>query len=402
MTGGGLSDENIRYQMVTFLAAGHETTSGLLSFALFQLLTNPATMAAARAEVDRVLGADAPRGEDLADLRFIEQVLMETLRLWPTAPAFGLAARDDTVLGGRYAITTTDTILVLLPVLHRDPAVWPEPEAFRPERFAPAAIAARPANAWKPFGNGQRGCIGRGFALQEAVLVMAMILQRFDLEMADPAYRLEVVETLTMKPRGFFMRARRRQAPTRRRTPGTVAAPQGAARACPMDAVASAGQGRPLLVIYGSNFGSSEAFARKITADAGAHGFAAEVGPMDEFVGRLPTEGALLVVTASYQGKPPDNARAFVRWVEGLAPGDLAGVRFAVLGCGDRKWSKTFQAIPTKVDRALAGAGATRLRERGEVDADRDIVTMFEQWYEGLWPALEAAREPLDEDALAS
>ena len=397
VTGQRLPDENIRYQMVTFLAAGHETTSGLLSLALYHLLANPGALAAARDEVDRVLGADAPRGEDIAALRFLEQALMETLRLWPTAPAFALGARADTEIGGRYPIATTDTILVLLPALHRDPTVWPDPEAFQPERFAPEAIAARPPNAWKPFGNGQRGCIGRGFAMQEAVLVLAMILQRFDIEAADPAYRLVVAETLTLKPQGFFMRARPRQAPPRRRT--AVTERTAPARPCPVPA--GRGEGTPLLVLYGSNFGSSEAFARRIATEGGAYGYAAEVGPMDDYVGRCPTRGAVLVVTASYQGKPPDNAGRFVAWLEGLGPRALEGVRFAVLGCGDRKWARTFQAVPIRTDAALAAAGATRLRDRGEIDADRDFVSMFERWYEGLWGELEAGLATVDDRALA-
>ena len=395
VTGQGLCDENIRFQMVTFLAAGHETTSGLPSFALFFLLTNPAALAAAREEVDRVVGDEPPRGEDLAELRIIEQVLMETLRLWPTAPAFGLRARADTTLGGRWPVATSDTILVLLPALHRDPAVWPDPEAFRLERFAPAAVAARPANAWKPFGNGQRACIGRGFALQEAVLALAMILQRFEIEAADPDYRLAVAETLTLKPKGFFIRARRRQAPARRASM-RKAAP--APRACP---VAPAGHATPLLVLYGSNFGSSEAFARRIAAEAGVHGYDARVGPMDDHVGRLARQGALVVVTASYQGKPPDNAAAFVDWIDGLHADALAGVRYAVLGCGDRKWAQTFQAIPIRVDAALAAAGATRLRPRGEIDADRDFVTAFETWFQGLWEELDAGLAAPGEAALA-
>ena len=160
VTGEGLGDENIRYQMVTFLAAGHETTSGLLSLALYHLLANPAALAAARAEVDRVLGADTPRAEDIAKLRYVEQVLMETLRLWPTAPAFGLGTSAVTMIGGRYAITPDDTVLVLLPTLHRDPSVCRSPRRFDPSvshpRLSPhchrtpgsrSATASAPASA---------------------------------------------------------------------------------------------------------------------------------------------------------------------------------------------------------------------------------------------------------------
>src|SRR5881628_913795 len=88
VTGETLSDENIRFQMVTFLIAGHETTSGLLSFACYLLLKNPDVLRQAQALCDEVMGDEMPRLEHLAKLRFIEQILMETLRLWPTAPAF--------------------------------------------------------------------------------------------------------------------------------------------------------------------------------------------------------------------------------------------------------------------------------------------------------------------------
>jgi cytochrome P450/NADPH-cytochrome P450 reductase len=104
-------------------------------------------------------------------------------------------------------------------MLHRDPAVWDEPEAFRPERFEPENLEKLPPNAWKPFGNGRRSCIGRGFAMQEAMLVLAMVLQRFDLSLADPDYRLKVGETLTMKPVGLRIHARRRDLPARAASP---------------------------------------------------------------------------------------------------------------------------------------------------------------------------------------
>lgn len=386
-TGEGLSDENIRYQMVTFLIAGHETTSGLLSFALYLLLKNPGVLEKARGIVDEVLGGERPRVEDLSKLRYVEQILQESLRLWPTAPAFALAPKEPTTLAGRYPVMPEDTLFVLAPMLHRDPKVWDEPEAFRPERFEPDAAAKLPPNAWKPFGNGMRSCIGRGFALQEAQLVLSMILQRFDLTMADPGYKLEVAETLTLKPHGFRIHARRR---------GEVAPrPRSAVPTAPQRSLAvKAGDGpapeatTPLLVLYGSNTGSCEAFAGRIAGEAAGQGYAANAAPMDDYVERLPTEGAVIVVTASYEGHPPDNAKRFLAWVEGLAPDALKGVRFAVFGCGNRQWARTYQAIPKRTDVALEKAGAARLRERGETDAGGDFFGGFEDWYAGLWQDL--------------
>ncbi|KQP40076.1 cytochrome [Methylobacterium sp. Leaf104] len=386
-TGEGLSDENIRYQMVTFLIAGHETTSGLLSFALYFLLRNPTVLARARDLVDEVLGDERPQVEDLTKLRYVEQVLQETLRLWPTAPAFAVAPKEPTVIGGRYPVGTEDTLLVLIPTLHRDPKVWDDPEAFRPERFAPEVAENLPPNAWKPFGNGMRSCIGRGFALQEAQLVLSMILQRFDLTMADPGYKLEIAETLTLKPHGFRVLARRR---------GEVAArPRSAVPSAPQRSLApKVGNGpapeatTPLLVLYGSNTGSCEAFAGRIADEASGHGYAASAAPLDDYVERLPTDGAIVVVTASYEGHPPDNARRFLAWIEDLGPGALEGVRFAVFGCGNRQWARTYQAIPKRTDAALEKAGATRFRDRGETDADGDFFGGFDEWYAGLWQDL--------------
>jgi cytochrome P450/NADPH-cytochrome P450 reductase len=389
VTGEGLSDENIRYQMVTFLAAGHETTSGLLSFALYFLVKHPEVMARAKAEVDRVLGMDTtPRFEHLAQLPYLEQVLKETLRMWPPAPSWGRRPFEDTVIGGKYVVKRHQPLAVLTQMLHRDPTVWGEdPERFDPDRFAPDAAAKLPANAWKPFGTGQRACIGSQFALTEAHLVLASMLQRFDLVEHDPSYQLEVKETLTFKPTGFFLRAKPRGA--RSVNPRSViGAPARPLQTSAPAAVAVSGTSTPLLVLYGSNSGSAEAFAQRIAAAAPARGYASEIGVLNDHVGQLPTAGAVIVVTASYEGQPTDNARQFVAWLDTLKPGDLGGVKFGVFGCGNRDWVRTYQAIPKKIDGRLEAAGATRIVERGEADARGDFFGDFDRWYEKLWSTL--------------
>jgi cytochrome P450/NADPH-cytochrome P450 reductase len=386
-SGEQLDDLQIRYQTITFLIAGHETTSGLLSFAIYYLLKNPAVMAKAVEEVDRVLGADIgtpPTVQQVGQLDYVARVLKEALRLWPTAPAYAVAPRKEVeIIGGKYEIKKSYQTVILIPALHRDRNVWGESvEVFEPDNHTREAEAARPLHAYKPFGNGQRACIGRQFAMQEATLVLGMILQRFELH-DHKRYTLQLKETLSIKPDEFYIKVKER--------PGRV---RGVGRV--MDAVASAPSvaatrqapthGTPLLVLYGSNLGTAEGVARQMVDAAEAAGFAVTSGPLDAYVDRLPKQGAVILTTASYNGAPPDNAVKFSAWAETLAPGSLAGVKYTVFGCGNRDWAATFQTVPRMLDAKLEAAGATRLAVRGEGDARDDFDGQFQSWFTPLLP----------------
>ena len=148
VTGTQLDDINIRYQINTFLIAGHETTSGLLSFAIYFLLKNPDVLARAYEEVDRVLGADLdadPTIEQVNQLTYIDQILRESLRLWPTAPGFTRHPYEDTVIGGSYEIPRQQSVMILTPTLHRDRTVWGEDaDEFNPDHFTRERMQALP------------------------------------------------------------------------------------------------------------------------------------------------------------------------------------------------------------------------------------------------------------------
>ncbi len=206
MLASDLELANVRYQLINFLVAGHETTSGGLSFALYYLSQHPEVYARARAEIEQVWGTqDYPEFEQIAKLRYVRRVFDEALRLQPTVPGYYRAAREDTVLAGVYPMSKGDWALVLTPMLHRGPRWGPNPDEFDPDRFARDRVKARPANLYKPFGTGPRSCIGRQFALHEAVLMLGTLIRRYDL-IADPAYRLQIAERLTMMPKGFRLR----------------------------------------------------------------------------------------------------------------------------------------------------------------------------------------------------
>ncbi|MFJ4781831.1 cytochrome P450 [Streptomyces sp. NPDC088794] len=212
-TGERLSAENVRRQVITFLVAGHETTSGALSFALHYLSLHPEVAARARAEVDAVWGdAEVPGYDQVAKLRYVRRVLDEALRLWPTAPAFAREAREDTVLAGGHPMRRGAWALVLTAMLHRDPEVWgADAERFDPDRFDPKSVRSRVPHTFKPFGTGARACIGRQFALHEATLVLGLLLRRYELR-PDPDYRLRVTERLTLMPDGLRLHLDRRTA----------------------------------------------------------------------------------------------------------------------------------------------------------------------------------------------
>ncbi|CAN7504298.1 bifunctional cytochrome P450/NADPH--P450 reductase [Rossellomorea sp. LjRoot5] len=382
-TGEALSDENIRFQIITFLIAGHETTSGLLSFALYYLMNHPEKLKKAQEEVDRVVGDNIPEYKQVKQLKYVRMVLNETLRLWPTAPAFSVYAKNDTTLDGKYDVKKDDVFTLVIPELHRDSSVWGDDvEAFIPERFEdPSSI---PYHAYKPFGNGQRACIGQQFALHEATLVLGMVLQHFDL-IDHQNYQLDVKETLTLKPDGLTMRVTpRKPAMAFSVASSEETKPEKAAAPVP----AESSHGTPLLVLYGSNMGTAEGIARDLGETGRQQGFRTEVAPLDEYSDGLPTEGAVIVVSASYNGNPPDNAGQFISMLKESESDDFDGVHYAVFGCGDHNWATTYQRIPNFIDDQLFEKGGHRIAEIGHGDASDDFEGDYEKWAESLWPNL--------------
>src|SRR6478736_2223734 len=390
-TGEQLDDINIRYQINTFLIAGHETTSGLLSCTLYALLKHPEILKKAYEEVDRVLGPDVnvrPTYQQVTQLTYITQILKEALRMWPPAPAYGIAPLKDETIGGKYKLRKNTFITVLVLALHRDPSVWgPNPDAFDPENFSREAEAKRPINAWKPFGNGQRACIGRGFAMHEAALAIGMILQRFKL-IDNHRYQMHLKETLTIKPDGFKIKVRPRADRERGAFTGRAAVAVAASNAAAPQARTRPGHNTPLLVLYGSNLGSAEELATRVADLAEVNGFETKLAPLDDYFGKLPEQGGVLIFCASYNGAAPDNATQFVKWLGGDLPKDaFAKVRYAVFGCGNSDWAATYQSVPRMIDEQLAAHGARSLSARGEGDARSDLDGQFEKWFAAAAPA---------------
>jgi len=141
-------------------------------------------------------------------------------------------------------------------------------------------------------------------------------------------------------------------------------------------------------VLYGSNLGSAEELATRVADLAGVNGFATRLAPLDDFTGKLPEQGGVLIFCASYNGVPPDNATQFHKWLGGDLPKDaFAKVRYAVFGCGNSDWAATYQSVPRFIDEQLKAHGARSLAARGEGDARSDLDGQFESWFAAAAPA---------------
>jgi cytochrome P450 len=178
-SGEGLSDQELRDEVMTLFLAGHETTANALTWALALVSAHPEVASRLTEEVD-ALGGQAPRFEDLAKLPYAMCVFKEALRLYPPAYVVGRTSLTETRIG-RHVLPRGQVALINIYGIHRRPELFPEPDAFRPERFLDGAEKRLPKGAYIPFGGGPRICVGNHFALMEGQLVLARLAQRFRL-----------------------------------------------------------------------------------------------------------------------------------------------------------------------------------------------------------------------------
>ena len=196
--GGGMTDLQLRDEAMTIFLAGHETTANALAWSWYLLSQHPEAEARLHAELDAAVGARPPTAADLPRLPYARMVLAESMRLYPPAWVIGRRATEPYAVRGE-TLPARTVVLVSPWVLHRDPRWWPEPEAFRPERWADDA-AERPRLAYLPFGAGTRVCIGEQFAWMEGVLLLATIAQRWRLRLVA-GHPVVPQAIITLRPR---------------------------------------------------------------------------------------------------------------------------------------------------------------------------------------------------------
>jgi cytochrome P450 len=200
VTGEAMTEDQLRSEALTFLVAGHETTATALTWTWFLLASHASIRRQVRAEVEGVLRDRLPTIEDVPHLVTTRMVLEESMRLYPPIWALAREAAEEDEIGG-YRIPARSTVLVSPFVTHRHPDYWERPEVFDPDRFTPERVARRPKCAYFPFLGGPHQCIGNEFALLEMRLIVAMVLQRFDLELL-PDQAIQPKASLTLRPSG--------------------------------------------------------------------------------------------------------------------------------------------------------------------------------------------------------
>lgn len=198
-SGSGMSDQQLRDEIITMVLAGHETTANLLSWTFYLLSKHPDAERRVRDEARRVLGDREPTLEDVRSLEVTRMVLEEALRLYPPAWIFERQTAEADELGG-YRIAPGSIVGVCPYVLHRNPRLWDNPEGFDPDRFAPDRAQERPRYAYLPFGGGPRTCIGNHFAMMEAQIILAMVVREHALDLV-PEHPVVVDPCITLRPK---------------------------------------------------------------------------------------------------------------------------------------------------------------------------------------------------------
>jgi cytochrome P450 len=194
-----MTDKQLRDEVMTLFLAGHETTANTLAWTFWLLSLNVAAEAKLAEELERVLGGRTPTVADLPQLPYVERVIKESMRLYPPAWVMGREAVGECEVGG-YRMPAGSSALMSQWVVHRDPRYHHSPQRFDPDRWAAGYEKELPRFAYFPFGGGPRQCIGAGFAMTEARLVLAAVAQRFRMELV-PGQRVEPYASITLRPK---------------------------------------------------------------------------------------------------------------------------------------------------------------------------------------------------------
>ncbi|WP_237562806.1 cytochrome P450 [Bacillus dakarensis] len=198
--GTGMTDKQIRDELMTIFLAGHETTANALSWTLYLLAQHPDKEAKMHAEIDSVIRGKTIRPEHFSSLKYTQNVIWESLRLFPPAYVIGREV-DKTVEIGGYLFKKGETVLMSQYVMHRSPEYFEKADEFNPERFDNDLLKKLPAYAYFPFGGGPRVCIGNHFSFMEMVLVLACLASRYQFRLTTEQEKVKTQPLITLRPK---------------------------------------------------------------------------------------------------------------------------------------------------------------------------------------------------------
>lgn len=198
-TGSQMDDKQLRDEVATLMLAGHETTANALSWTWMLLAQHPPVLRKLQEELQTVLGGRVPSMADLPRLSYADRVIKESMRLYPPVALLGREAIADGEVFGQYTVPAGCVMMISQWVMHRDPRYFDDPEQFNPDRWAGDLEKQLPRGVYIPFGDGPRICIGKGFALMEAVLLLAAIAQKFELALV-PDFPIVPQPSITLRP----------------------------------------------------------------------------------------------------------------------------------------------------------------------------------------------------------
>ncbi len=198
--GTGMTDQQVRDEVMTIFLAGHETTANTMSWIWYLLATHPEAEQKLHSELQEVLGGRPPVVDDIPRLSYVNQIITEAMRLYPAAWAISREVVDEVEIGGQ-KFQPGETLMMSQYVMHRNPKYYENPDQFIPERFAGDLLKKLPSFAYFPFGGGPRVCIGNNFALMETALLLSTIAQRFRIRLAHPDRPVEPEPLVTLRPK---------------------------------------------------------------------------------------------------------------------------------------------------------------------------------------------------------
>eukprot|EP00927_Polykrikos_kofoidii_P029658 TRINITY_DN25618_c0_g1_i1.p1 TRINITY_DN25618_c0_g1~~TRINITY_DN25618_c0_g1_i1.p1 ORF type:complete len:1156 (-),score=164.76 TRINITY_DN25618_c0_g1_i1:94-3138(-) len=383
-----LPQELVTANTLTFLVAGHDSTSTAITMLLYQVAMHPEVEQKIFEEVARVVG-DKPLTWDLfGKLTYCTQVVKESLRLFPPAPQFVKNSpidRDTTL--GKYRIPAGSSFICSVFALHFNPSVYPDPHAFQPERWEGEEAAKRSPYAWLPFSYGKRACIGMQLSLIEQRVALVELVRKYHIRV-DPSTKLTITQPLFMNPQGIYLRFFLRSA-------SAMSIPPPSATCLNLKSVVGVTSlsqveklaGKRLLVLFASNMGTCEGFASRIVRQGADLGLECSKAPLDALAldnpPKVPSrgQGFVLIVTSTYNGQPPENAKAFASWLDSERAALLGDVCFSVFGCGNRQWAATYQFFGRQIHEKLVTIGAECIAPMGEGDMDSGGIEMeFTRW----------------------